>query len=434
MGSRRERVLEHFTEQADYMQERISAGIEQYRKGRFSISVKDKEGNPVPGARIALHQKKHEFRFGANLFALEEMETPEKTDEYKRLYARLFNIGTLPFYWKFVEPENGKKRYAKGSPRIYRKPNIDLCLEFCEEYGIEPKAHCLDYDSFSPDWVKAMNDLDAIRNALYDRFEELSKLYADRVPSWEVTNETLNLPYSEHTIHFQQPDTIEWDFRMANRLFPKNKLIINEAHNNLWPVFNGNRSAYYMLIERALNKGCRIDSIGMQFHVCATEENEPKLGESMYSPERIYAVLDRYADFGKPIQITEISVPCYRNTEEDEDIQAEIIKNLYSIWFSHPAMEAIIYWDVIDGYEWTDNICGLLRQNLAPKKAYTVLDELINETWRTDLALATNDAGRIAFKGFYGDYDATICMREKTVTQTVRLSKNAKPDFTFTIS
>lgn len=60
--------------------------------------------------------------------------------------------------------------------------------------------------------------------------------------------------------------------------------------------------------------------------------------------------MDTYAKFGKPLQITEITIPAYSNDPADEEIQSQIIKNLYSIWFSHPAMEAIIYWNLPDGY------------------------------------------------------------------------------------
>ena len=421
-------------DQADYMNERIENGIEQYRKGRFSFTVKDKDGNIVPGVRIKIHQKNHEFRRGANLFALDEMGTPEKTEEYKRLFAECFNIATLPFYWNAVEPEKGNPRLTIGSSRLYRRPWIDLCLEYCEEYGIEPKAHCLDYDSFSPDWVRDLNNLDDIRNALYKRFELLSGLYAERIPTWEVANEELNgYDPKSHTVHFLQKDTVEWDFYTADRLFPRNKLILNEAAHNIWNVFRGNRSQYYMLIERALNKGCRIDSIGMQFHATTPEEKEESIAAAMYSPRQIYAVLDQYADFGLPIQITEISIPCYRNTQEDEEIQAEIVKNLYSMWFSHPSMEAVIYWDPVDGFEWTPRLCGLIRDDLTPKKAYTVIDDLFNKTWRTNLESVTNDAGSVFFKGFYGDYEVTVCKDDQEKTKTIRLFKNAKRDVTITI-
>lgn len=38
------------------------------------------------------------------------------------------------------------------------------------------------------------------------------------------------------------------------------------------------------------------------------------------------------------------------NSAEDEALQAEVLEKLFTIWFSHPAMEAAIYWNLMDGY------------------------------------------------------------------------------------
>ena len=435
LEKQRRNVLSYFEEQSDYLNERVSMGIEQYRKGRFDFRIKDCEGHAVPGATVTVKQLSHEFRLGSNLFSMSEMETKARTDEYKRLFSECFNLATLPFYWRDNEPEKGKKRYAKDSPKRYRRPSIEECLEFCEQYGIEPKAHCLDYDVHIPAWVD--RNLESIRRALSDRFEELSKLFSSRIPSWEVTNETMYKPDYDpsvhNTPHFLANDTIEWDFRTADRFFPNNKLIINESGDNIWRVFNGNRSAYYMAIERALQNGCRIDSIGMQFHCTMKEADEAVVGKQMYNPEMIYKVMDRYADFGLPFQITELSVPTYRYTEEDEDIQAEILKNLYSIWFSHPCMEGIINWDFVDTYEWSPHLCGLVKKDLTPKKSYLVIRDLFRKTWHTEADVFTNDGGCACAHVFFGDYEVTVRAGEKTETIKVRLYKNSDRRVTLTV-
>lgn len=430
MENERRKVLKHFIEQEGYMNERVADGIEHARKGLFGITVTDAEGRPVPGAKIIIHQTDHEFRMGANCFALSEMKTDEQLAEYKKLFSECFNLATLPFYWRSVEPERGKTRYTADSPYIYRRPPVDQCLEFCRECGLEPKAHCLDYDTWAPEWVQRMTDPVEIRRALYHRFEELSGLYADRIPSWEVTNETL-IYTDTATPNFFLNDNIEWDFRTAERFFPLNRLIINEAAHNIWPVFKGNRSEYYMLIERSLRNGCRIDSIGMQYHTIASlsgihEGSEAENAETMYSPEHIYKVLDCYAGLGLPMQITELSIPSYGYSEEDEDVQAEIMKDLYSIWFSHPNMEAIICWDLIDGYDWSEFKCGLLKKDLTPKKAYYTIRDLFNKTWRTDTELTTDEGGRASFRGFYGNYDVTVHAEGKETAVAADLVKNGR--------
>ena len=144
----RRKVLDLFDEQEHSWKQRSADGIERYRKGNGTLRVIDKTGAPVAGARVKLTQKSHEFRFGANIFMLDEFETAEKNDAYQKRFADLFNMATLPFYWNTLEPVEGQPRYKKDSPKIYRRPAPDLCIEFCEKHGIEPREHALAYDYF----------------------------------------------------------------------------------------------------------------------------------------------------------------------------------------------------------------------------------------------------------------------------------------------
>jgi hypothetical protein len=90
--------LKPFLEQEDYVKDRVACGIEQNRKGWFTLRVIDNEKKAVSGARVTVRQKNHEFKIGANLFALHEMESDEQNREYERLFADCFNLATLPFY------------------------------------------------------------------------------------------------------------------------------------------------------------------------------------------------------------------------------------------------------------------------------------------------------------------------------------------------
>ena len=127
------KIFDRFEEQKEIVDKRVKEGIEKYRKGDMQITVIDKDGNPVPNATVNICQKDHEFKFGANLFMLDEFESQEKNDKYKQAFTEVFNMATLPFYWSATEPEKGKTRYAKDSEKMYRRPPIDLCIEFCEQ-------------------------------------------------------------------------------------------------------------------------------------------------------------------------------------------------------------------------------------------------------------------------------------------------------------
>ena len=439
--SRKDNVLKHFNRQRHETEARVNADIEKYRKGTMKIAVTDENGNAKKDVKLIAKQKSHAYKYGANLFMLDEFETEEKNKQYRQKFAEAFNLATLPFYWNSTEPEKGRTRYSKDSEKLYRRPPADLCLEYCKEKGIEPKVHCINYESTTPKWLKD-EPAHVVKFYIERRMEELSQRYADIIPSWEVTNECFNnyeiMKKDFASVFYTENDFAEWSFITADKYFPQNHLIINDnaVFDNDYNFFWGNRSPYYMQIERMLLKGVtHLDSIGMQFHSFLPRDKEHILTESRYNPQRLYEVLDKYAELGKKMQITEMTIPAYSASEEDEYIQAELIRNLYKIFFSHKSMEATIYWNVPDGYaafaplgDMTqgENVYygGLLRHDLSEKPAFKVIKELFGSVWHTEETLVTNEYGIAEVRGFYGDYELTAAADGKTHTYNASLTEN----------
>lgn len=417
--TRREKVLKKFKEYEKETEERVRLGVEQNRKGFIKITVKDKDGNAVPNAKIEVKLKKHEFLYGANLFMLDELETAEKNELYKKYFREGFNAATLPFYWDALEPEKGKPRYAKDSPKIYRRPAPDLCLEYCEENNITPRGHCLTYVNFTPEWLDR-NDIPENRRMLEKRYKELAERYSERIHSWDVINE-LFCTEAERGAYFESDNILNDSFDMAEKYFRPNELTINEATENIWAnrSFAFNRSGYYLMIEKALREGRRIDCVGMQYHAFVKKEIEESLTSGIYNPKRIYDVLDRYEMLGLPILITEITIPCYSPSDEDKAIQAEILTKLFEIWFSHKAVEGAIYWNLVDGYaafapqgDMTagENYYygGLIDFDFDPKPSYYAIKRLFTEKWTTNESITADENGKAVCKGFFGEYEITV--------------------------
>ena len=433
----RRKVLEQFEKQKDFMKDRVQSGIESYRKGNAGITVKDRDGNPVSNVKIRVTQKNHEFKFGANLFMLDELETDEKNRIYKQRFADVFNMATLPFYWDATEPERGKTRYEKDSEKLYRRPPIDLCLEFCEQNNIEPREHALAYEHFFPDWLKEATVFEA-KAQVQKRFSQIAERYRDRIPTIEVTNE---MEWDEgKTVLYNQPDYIEWCFKTAETYFPANQLVVNEWTGLPWGDRCRTSDKYYSYIEANLLKGARIDAIGMQFHMFYSKEEEYRQTRPYYDPGKLYAHMDLYSNFAKPLQVTEVTIPAYSNDPEDEAIQAELIEYLYSVWFSHPNMEQIIYWNLVDGYaafakqgDMTQGenyyYGGLLRFDMTPKPAYYTIKNLIEKKWHTEETIITDESGTAGFRGFYGMYELELTVDKKVITKEICLRKNGINQF-----
>jgi GH35 family endo-1,4-beta-xylanase len=442
----RKKVLELFEIQKDFYQNKVNEGIEKNRKGNAKICLIDKNGNAVKGAKIKITQKSHEFRFGANLFMLDELETEEKNKKYKQYFSELFNMATLPFYWNTLEPEKGKPRYEKNSKKVYRRPAIDLCIEFCEEQGIEPREHALAYDAFFPEWLYNAS-VEEVKIELERRYKEISERYADKIPTIEVTNE---MEWEKgKTKFYDEPDYIEWCFKLARKYFPNNQLVINDHTGLCWKDRCRPTDKYYSYIEANLLKGAPIDAIGMQYHLFNPREKEYEWSREFLSPELLYKHMDMYSNFNKPLQVTEVTIPAYSWEKEDEEMQAEIIEKIYSIWFSHPNVEQIVYWNLVDGYAhvWDpnpENIAksqgdmtlgenyyygGLLRFDLSPKPAYFKIKELLQNVWHTEAKIETDINGNAEFRGFYGKYNVEILYNGKKTVNEMALSKKQTNEF-----
>ena len=293
MSNRREEVLRPFVENKDYMDARVKAGIETNRKGFAKLQFVDGEGNPLTNVHVKAVQKTHDFKFGCTLFLLDEMETEEKNQAYREIFPTVFNTGVMPFYWSDLEPEQGKPRYAADSPKVYRRPAPDLCVNYCKEKGLNMKGHCIVYDGFSPKWLP--REVSAIKAEYEKHMAELAERYADVIPEWDVINETVcwNM-YGTGRVSpfFREDDYVDWSFACARRHFKTNTLFINEAGGDMWGTFRGNRSTFYMQLETLRARGVDFDRVGLQAHSFVRKEDEAKHAAGRYDPQHVFDTMD----------------------------------------------------------------------------------------------------------------------------------------------
>ncbi|MBE6680327.1 MAG: hypothetical protein E7598_07395, partial [Ruminococcaceae bacterium] len=425
--------LRNFERHDEWFEDTTSKGIEENRKGDATITVVDASGNVIEGANVSVVQDTHEFRFGANIFMLDELETDEKNETYKEVFKDTFNMATLPFYWNANEPKQGETRYDIDSEPMYRRPPIDLCMQFCEENGIEPRLHGLAYMLFAPNWFKNLTDEDEQHYYLEKRMKEIAERYGDKINTIEVTNETYR---SNSVVEIYNDSTfVENSFKLADKYFVNNQLGINES-DSIWEV-PSTKARYYRQIRDTLASGGRIDAIGMQYHILDSQHDRAwKSSDIFYNPINMWETLNLYGSFGLPIQITEITIPAYSNEPEDEQTQAELLERVYKLWFAHPNVEQIIYWNVIDGYAHgttpgdmsageNQYYGGLLRFDMTPKPAYYTLKRLLDEEWHTEATVTSDESGIASFRGFYGEYTVEVEIDGVKTTHTIDLSKGA---------
>lgn len=416
---------------------RIEEGIERNRKNRLTVRVIDSSGRPVKGARVTLHQTRQSFQFGANGFMVDGFADPAKNRLWENRFAGLFNLVTAPLYWKDFEPQRGEYRLKSTSPAIYRRPPPESVLAFADRWGIEVKGHTIlwkeDKVAIPSYWPKD----DAARLALLDeRAAYLARTFTDRIRTWDVVNEVIRSSgYQDERLMPQ--DYVFEAFRAADRHFPATaELVLNEATREAWDQYAGEQTPFFLLAQGLIARGARIDGIGLQMHYFSEERLVETLTGKRRTPQELFRTLDLYARLGRPLHISEITVPTLPEYG-GEAMQAELARNFYRLWFSHPAVASIIWWNLADGTalaneeRWNG---GLVRKDSFEKKpAYRELEKLITHDWVSNLDLATAADGTAGGRVFHGTYAITVEGRHGRVVSAATVDPGLDRTITVTV-
>lgn len=440
-----EQALRNLTAPNPEAEYRIHSEIERNRKGMFRLTIKH-NGRELPRAEIRYRHRKHEFLFGCNAFMHKQFQKEEENLFYEERFLNLFNHAIIPFYWDALEPEPHQYRFTAGSSRIDRRPPPDILVDFCEKHGLEAKGHCLSWQGLVPKWLP--RDPDKVATLLEERIAVIAERYGHRIPRWDVCNEILQWNPYLHEVSLP-PDHAERAFRVAAKYFPDTaRLIYNEGPWVSWNDFHGEYTPPYLLARHLLEHGFHVGGMGLQYHLafydCSAKGLEKLIswGEQMSNVKYLFAHLDQYGKLGIPLNISEITLPSHAELGDGEEFQRAAAEMLYRIWFSHPATEAIVWWNMVDdtAYVQADNFNGqqgenyykggLLRRDFTEKPAWKALDHLINHEWRTAGTLDYNAAKINTFRGFYGSYDIEIRTDAGTFHTTLDCRKEVPHQFT----
>lgn len=390
---------------------RVRSGIEHNRKNAAEIEVISKGGKPVSGVSVKVTQTTSDFLFGC---AFPQWTAPPQYlgkdgwDNWNRYFTRLFNYATTEnsLKWGPLEPEEG----------IYKWESADFIANWCRQHNIKLKGHCLvwafDHHG-TPDWVYTHTP-DEIGDLVKQRIDTVVGRYKDDIRIWDVVNESTHLHRFETA---WRPDYQVLAFKWAREADPDATLVINEYSN-----LCGNADKYVTMVKRLLANGAPIDAIGEQAH------DSPL----WYSPKQIFSNLDKLASTGLRVHLTEVTHPSsgapitggFVNGNWDEQKQAEFYRYLMTLAFSHPNVDAITFWAFWDGSSWLQG-GGIVRKDWTPKPAYYVVDDLINNKWKTRFETRSDANGKISFHGFHGQYEITATTADgKTARGDMRISRS----------
>jgi len=376
----------------------IQQRIQQYRTTQATVTVLTAAGQPLANAAVTARQTRHKFLFGCNAFRIDPANRTKAQADYQAAFAALLNYATLPFYWGGYEPRPGETKAA----------SLQAMARWCADHGIRPKGHPLCWHQVQPRWIFD-KDLDEVQRLQLGRITREVGGFKGLIDTWDVVNEAMVMPTFNKEPgpipawcrKIGRLEMIKRTFAAARAANPQATLVLNDYDTS---------PQCAEFIADCLAAGVTIDAIGIQSH--------QHLG--YWGARQTWEVCERFARLGRPLHFTETTLLSgppkqqfdwqghytdWVTTPEGEARQARLVAEFYTVLFSHPAVQAITWWDFSDDHAWLGAPAGLVRKDMSPKPAYERLRQLIKHDWWTEQVAATTDAaGRLSFRGFLGDY------------------------------
>lgn len=379
------------------------------RKADARVRLLDKNGNPIRELRVHLKQNSHKFLFGCGAFdtvtlmqgGLNAEENAFLTDRMDK-WLKLFNYGTLPFYWA---------RYQKEKDGPTLTPETLKAAKWLKERGAEVKGHPLCWHTSCANWLMEFSNEEILRRQI-ERIHRDVGDFKGIIDMWDVINEVVIMPVFDKYDNaitricrqYGRVSLVKEVLKAAKEANPNATLLINDFNTSM---------AYEVLLDALLDAGVPISVIGIQSHQ----------HQGYWGKEKLCEVLERFSRFGLPIHFTENTlisgdimpahiedlndwkVDSWPSTPEGEARQAKEAAEMYSVLFSQPLVEAITAWNFVDG-GWLKAPAGVVHADNTPKPVYNKLMELIRGEWMTDIEVMTDADGRADFSGFKGGYTA----------------------------
>lgn len=398
------------------------ARIQKYRTGDAQLRLVMPDGKALKrGAHVTIEQTRHSFLFGSNIFMLGKCKTAADNAAYEKEFSDLLNYATVPLYWWNYEREAGHPNY-ESTARL---------AAWCAAHDITVKGHPLAWNQVDPTWLPA--DPAEVMRLQMQRITDIVGRFKSQISFFDVVNEATQCTTRQDElqraprltagiVQMGVPNYLRTAFTHAREANPQATLVIND----------------YITTDEYLEKVISqlvdasgqplFDVIGIQCHQHG----------GVWGAQKTWDICERFAKVGKPLHFTEATILSgqrgwdlkqknpqfdWASTPQGEQRQAEEVAQFYTILFSHPAVEAITWWDFSDQGAWMGAPAGLVRADMTPKPAYDALMQLIKGKWWTRTEALTLRRGAAQFHGFYGDYKVSVKEHGRELTGTFTFNR-----------
>ncbi|SFK41749.1 endo-1,4-beta-xylanase [Cellulomonas sp. KH9] len=270
-------------------------------------------------------------------------------------------MGIVDREFDMITAENEMKMDATEPNRNqFTFTNGDRIVNYALSKGKRVRGHTLGWHAQQPGWMQSMSG-QPLRDAFLNHVTQVASHYKGKIYAWDVVNEAFadDGRGSRRDSNLQRTgnDWIEAAFRAARAADPGAKLCYNDYNTD---GINAKSTGIYTMVRDFKSRGVPIDCVGFQSH----------LGTSM--PSDYQANLQRFADLGVDVQITELDIQQGSN-------QANAYRQVTEACLAVSRCTGITVWGVRDTDSWRGGANPLLFDGSGNKKAaYTSVLNALN--------------------------------------------------------
>jgi GH35 family endo-1,4-beta-xylanase len=356
--------------------------IDRNRKADLSVTVRDAEGRPVPGASVSARLRRHAYKFGSAVACARLDEASPDADRYRDVIRTHFNRVVI---------ENDLK--WGGWEQTSQRPVTMRGLDWLRGQGIEIRGHNLvwpGWDYLPKDLYERRTDPDYLERRVREHITDEATALAGRLVEWDVVNE----PYNNHALQdILGADILADWFGLAHECDPGALLYLNDFNIvAAGGMDRAHQDHFFNTLKGLRDAGAPLHGVGVQCH----------FDNNVTPPERIWSILDRFATLGLPIQATEFDID-----SRDARLKSQYMRDFMTAFFAHPSTVGIIMWGFWEGQHWRPD-AALWSRSWRLQPWGRVWVDLVTDEWWTDESGVTDENGRYALRGFRGEYEIGV--------------------------
>eukprot|EP00276_Gloeochaete_wittrockiana_P009167 CAMPEP_0184648008 /NCGR_PEP_ID=MMETSP0308-20130426/5056_1 /TAXON_ID=38269 /ORGANISM="Gloeochaete witrockiana, Strain SAG 46.84" /LENGTH=889 /DNA_ID=CAMNT_0027079487 /DNA_START=464 /DNA_END=3133 /DNA_ORIENTATION=- len=372
--------------------------IDQFRKANFTVVVRRRrDGAPVPGARVAVGQLKHTFKFGTAVDAKSIIGkgtiTALDSARYRNTISSLFNCAVF-------ENDNKWDLVESGS---FSQNDTLAALSWLQQNNIPTRGHPLIWPGFAnlPQRLQSLN-AQGLATAILKRINETTTAFKGRLYEWDALNEMysnvdligrppFNIPAVQVVRGRLAFSTVLTWLRTARQIDPRAKLFVNDF-DVLEGIDQVKFAWFVKLMAYFRQTNAAIDGIGLQSH----------FGSVLPGFINMEQKLNELAKSNYTIAITEFDVAM-----PDEQLQADFTTDFFTWAFSQPKISEFFVWGFWEGRHYNPN-AAYFRKDWSIKPSGAALRDLLKFKWWTRAGGNTNARGEFSGRGFKGLHQVSV--------------------------